>query len=100
MSETDRLVNIEDARAQLGGIGRSHLYAIIGAGGLGVVHIGRRTFIPQSQISAYIEGKTEFVEGGAPEEDVPGGTCDVCGQWFKRPEQHRRMKHERKKPTA
>jgi len=90
---SDTLVNLKDAQKMLGGIGRTSLYAIIGAGGLGVVHIGKRTFIPQSQIDAYIEGKTEFVENGEPETDQPGGQCDVCGQWFKRPDHHRRMKH-------
>ena len=89
---SDSLVNIKDARAALGGISRATLYGIIGAGGLGVVHIGKRTFIPQSQIDAYIEGKTEFVEGD-PETDYPGGICEVCGNWYKRPEQHKRMKH-------
>jgi hypothetical protein len=91
---TDTLVNLKDAQRALGGISRTNLYRIIGAGGLGVVHIGSRTFIPQSQIDAYIEGKTEFAEGGEPETDDVGGVCDVCGEWFKRPEQHRRMKHK------
>ena len=90
---SDSLVNLKDAQKMLGGTSRTNIYAIIGSGGLGVVHIGRRTFIPQSQIDAYIEGKTEFVQG-EPETDDPGGLCDVCGEWFKRPDQHRRMKHK------
>lgn len=52
----DRLLSIDEAARTLG-IGRSRLYAEIGAGRLRSVAVGRRRLIPSGAISAYIDGR-------------------------------------------
>lgn len=50
----DRLYNIEEARERLGGISRSALYDLLNAGRLRSVHVGKRRFVPASEITAFI----------------------------------------------
>ena len=42
------------AREQLGGIGRSMLYELLGRGELESVKVGRRRFVPAAAIDAYV----------------------------------------------
>ncbi len=49
----DRLLSIDEAAGMLG-IGRSRLYAEIGAGRVRAVKVGRRRLIPTGAIAAYI----------------------------------------------
>jgi excisionase family DNA binding protein len=49
----DRLLDIESAAAMLS-LGRSKVYAEIGAGRLRIVKVGRRTLVPAASIAAYI----------------------------------------------
>ncbi len=44
-----------EGQMRLGGIGKTKTYALIAAGELEVVHIGRRAFIPSDSIDAFIE---------------------------------------------
>ena len=46
---------VPEALIQLGGIGRSTLYAMIAKGEIGTVHIGNRVFVPSDEIAAFIE---------------------------------------------
>jgi Helix-turn-helix domain len=48
------LLSIEDARFALGGIARATLYDLLNRGELASVIIGRRRFIPQAAIAAFI----------------------------------------------
>jgi excisionase family DNA binding protein len=52
----DRLNDIDIVQVKLGGIGRTKLYRLIKDGELKSVKIGKRRFIPDSAIAAYIEG--------------------------------------------
>jgi len=49
------LHSVNDARAVLGGIGRTTLYNLIKSGRLPVVRIGRRTFIADDDTRALID---------------------------------------------
>lgn len=51
---SDTLHPIPDAQAQIK-VGRTKFYELIGAGEIITVNIGRRRFVPQSAIDAYIE---------------------------------------------
>lgn len=51
---TRKLVPIEDAQNELGGIGRTTLYRLIEEGHLVRARIGRRAFITGDSIDAYI----------------------------------------------
>lgn len=57
--ELARLVPIEDAQRELGGIGRTTLYELIDQGHLVRARIGRRAFITGDSIGAYINSITE-----------------------------------------
>ncbi|OWL92838.1 hypothetical protein B7435_33385 [Mycolicibacterium peregrinum] len=57
--ELARLVPIEDAQRELGGIGRTTLYELIEEGHLIRARIGRRAFITGDSISRYIDSITE-----------------------------------------
>lgn len=57
--ELARLVPIEDAQRELGGIGRTTLYELIEHGHLVRARIGRRAFITGDSITAYIETITQ-----------------------------------------
>jgi excisionase family DNA binding protein len=48
------LLTIEEACKQLGGIGRSHMYKILGRGELVSIKIGRCRRIPASELIAYV----------------------------------------------
>jgi excisionase family DNA binding protein len=50
----DRLLSIDEAAATLG-IGRSALYAELGAGRLRTIKVGRRRLVSQAAITEYIE---------------------------------------------
>jgi excisionase family DNA binding protein len=50
-----RLVDIRTAGKLLGGIGRSHVYELLGIGELESVKIGRRRMVLVDSIDAYIE---------------------------------------------
>lgn len=54
---SDRLMSIDEAAAALG-IGRSHLYAEIGAGRLRSLTSGRRRLVPSSAVTEYIERRS------------------------------------------
>lgn len=58
MSEPD-LYPIPEGLHKLGGIGRTSLYGLIKRGEIRVVKIGSRTFIPRTEIEAYVERLTE-----------------------------------------
>lgn len=45
---------IPDARAVIGGIGRSKFYELVAAGEIEVVHVGRRTLVPDEALTAYV----------------------------------------------
>ena len=51
----DRLNDIDIVQVKLGGIGRSNVYRLLSSGELKSVKIGRRRFIPDSAIAAYLE---------------------------------------------
>jgi hypothetical protein len=57
--ELARLVPIEDAQRELGGIGRTTLYELIEQGHLIRARIGRRAFITGDSIASYITSITE-----------------------------------------
>jgi excisionase family DNA binding protein len=76
---SEQLIDAEAAMEALGGIGRSTFWALISAGELPIVKIGRRTFIPRSGIDAYIERNTQV---RAPVRQPPV-KCPQCGRWFK-----------------
>lgn len=49
------LLSVPDARARLGGIGRTTLYELVAAGELTKVNIGARGFITADSITAYVD---------------------------------------------
>ncbi|TXI50200.1 helix-turn-helix domain-containing protein [Mycolicibacter arupensis] len=55
---TRRLVPIEDAQVELGGISRTTLYRLIDDGHLIRARIGRRAFITGESLANYINGLT------------------------------------------
>lgn len=57
--ELARLVPIDDAQRELGGIGRTTLYELIDQGHLVRARIGRRAFITGESIAAYIDSITQ-----------------------------------------
>lgn len=57
--EIPRLVPVDDAMRELGNIGRTTLYELIGQGHLTRARIGRRAFITGESIAAYITSITE-----------------------------------------
>ena len=54
-STTQRLLSIQDACEQLGGIGKSMLYELIAKGDLTQCHIGRRAFVTGDSINQFVE---------------------------------------------
>ena len=52
---SDRLNDIEGAQQKLGGLGRTRIFDLIRTGQLASVKIGRRRFVPDSAIQAYID---------------------------------------------
>ena len=54
-----RLVPIEDAQRELGGIGRTTLYRLIEDGYLTRANIGRRAFITGNSLDSYIDSITD-----------------------------------------
>lgn len=55
MSATDQLRDLPGTQSRLGNVGRTKLFELIARGELRSVKIGRRRFVPQSEIDAYIE---------------------------------------------
>ena len=53
---TTQLLDLTEARAVLGGIGRTKLYELVGTGELRTVKIGRRRFVPVQAIEEYVQG--------------------------------------------
>ena len=51
--EPDRLLSVDEAAAMLG-LGRSRMYAELGAGRLRSIQVGRRRLIPTAAIAAFI----------------------------------------------
>ena len=49
-----RLVTLDEAREQLGGLSRGHLYELFARGDLKPVKLGRRTFIASDDLARYI----------------------------------------------
>jgi hypothetical protein len=59
-SDTDRLlVPYDDARTELGGIGRTMLYELVERKELIKVNIGRRGFITAKSLAAYVDRLSE-----------------------------------------
>jgi len=54
-ANTDQLNDIEGTQRKLGGLGRTRVFDLIRTGELASVKIGRRRFVPESAIQAYIE---------------------------------------------
>ncbi len=52
---TPRVVSYDDAMHQLGGIGRTTLHELIVANKLTRAQIGRRSFVTQESIDAYVD---------------------------------------------
>ena len=48
------ILSLEAAQAELGGIGRSTLYELIGRGDLRTIKIGRRTFIALTELERFV----------------------------------------------
>ncbi len=55
------LVPIPDSQARLGGIGRTTLWKLVRDGELEQVSIGRRAFITEASLSAFVERLREAV---------------------------------------
>ncbi len=53
-----RLIDINRASFELG-IGRTNLYALIGAGKLRTVKIGKRRFVPRDALEAFAAGLSD-----------------------------------------
>lgn len=53
----DRLLSIDEAARQLGGIARSTVYQEIGAGRLRTIKVGRRRLVPSSALIDFIDGR-------------------------------------------
>lgn len=51
----DKLNCIEEIQGKLGGLGRTRVFDLIASGQLASVKIGRRRFVPDSAIAAYVE---------------------------------------------
>jgi len=49
-----RLLDIEQSRKFLGGIGTTKLYELVNSGHLSPVHIGRRTFFIQRDLDRFV----------------------------------------------
>jgi predicted DNA-binding transcriptional regulator AlpA len=54
-----RLIPIENAQKELGGIGRTTLYRLVKEGHLARASIGRRSFITGESLDSYIDSITE-----------------------------------------
>lgn len=48
-----KLVSVADARAMLGGIGRTKLYELLARGDLSAVKLGRRTLLLEAEVAAF-----------------------------------------------
>ncbi|HWV37792.1 MAG TPA: helix-turn-helix domain-containing protein [Vulgatibacter sp.] len=53
-TQTERLVDIDEARRTLGNISRPTIYRLFDSGALRGVKIGRRRLVPASEIQRYI----------------------------------------------
>jgi len=51
----DQLNDVEATGVKLGGLGHTQVFDLIASGQLASVKIGRRRFVPDSAIAAYIE---------------------------------------------
>lgn len=58
MEITHMLMPYDSARSLLGGIGRTTLYALIDAGEIQRVKIGKRAFVTAKSVAAYVERLT------------------------------------------
>jgi excisionase family DNA binding protein len=54
----DQLLSLSQAQAALGGIGLTMIYKLIDTGSIKRVKIGRRAFIKQSSIDAFVASLT------------------------------------------
>lgn len=57
-----KLVSIEEARAELGGVGRTTIYRLIAAGRLAKVNVGSRAFVTGASIDAYVDDLSKIGE--------------------------------------
>lgn len=55
VDRTPALTSIPEARAYLGGLGATKLYALVNAGELVKVNIGRRGFITVKSLERYVD---------------------------------------------
>jgi excisionase family DNA binding protein len=53
----DRLVALDEAREQLGGIARSTVHQLTASGELRSVRIGRRRFVPASELARFVRAR-------------------------------------------
>ena len=70
-TEAPRLYHIDDARAQLGGIGLSTIYDLMNDGEITKVKIGRRTMITGASLDAYVERLAAASAAGEQVTDGP-----------------------------
>jgi excisionase family DNA binding protein len=57
---SSRLVSLADARTSLGGVSPQTLYRLAADGDLRIVKVRRRSFVPASDIDAYIARSTRL----------------------------------------
>lgn len=71
LTETEtqrRLVPINGACAELGGVSRSTIYELVNQGHLTLAHIGRRSFVIAESLDSYIES---LIPAAAPPDPAP-----------------------------
>jgi excisionase family DNA binding protein len=58
----DRLCTLDEVRERLGGIARSTVHQLTASGELRSVRIGRRRFVPASELTRFV--RVRLAEGG------------------------------------
>jgi excisionase family DNA binding protein len=63
--ENDKLLNKDEARQALGGIGLTKFYQLLNEGDLEAVKIGKRLMIRRSEVDRYIASLPQYFASGA-----------------------------------